>query len=306
MGTITTQWLKDGEFPHHTIGGSDAPKVNGTARFNDDLVTLWNNHKLGREPMEPNGHIDRGHYMEPCIIDMMAHPTESQNHTPVMVAANRNEDGLQAAYFNDTYPWAHFRPDGLGDGFVVEIKAHSMPVIPTIKKRGAPLDDAWTQIQHGLAVMDLPFGIFVTLDYDEFKLVMYEVKRDQEYIDKLMDSERRVWEALERGDKYPPNLVDIFPDVVAIPSEEPVVVEVPGDHAKAYELASTVQAYRKVKNDAAKKDKVLSADLKQELKNYPEATLLYCGGMKLVRKITTGTDGEVKVKETLSENKGKK
>ena len=219
----TTEWLE--ERKKH-IGASDAPAIIG-------LTTSWRNARdVALEKMsdeidnsDPHGFFHRGHVLEPLIKELYKDKT--------------GFDVFQASmYVHEDYEWMSATPDGWVINTEGKCLLECKTANNYMKHEWKDIDDDgnefdivptkyWVQVQHQMAVTDEEqvdvavlfagidtLGLFVSMldtgadlmyvkhlcqnmGGEPFKII--EVKRDDEFIEKLISIEKDFWENIEKG-----------------------------------------------------------------------------------------------------------
>jgi putative phage-type endonuclease len=186
MEQNTKEWY---EFRRNKIGGSDAAIILGISPWKT-AYQLFQDKVLGTEE-EPNSAMQRGHDMEPFAR------AEFEKMTGIVV--------MPKVVINPKLDWQIASLDGISlDGqSIVEIKCASRDVHNMAKDKKIP-DYYYSQVQHQLAVTGLNEALYFSYNGKEGALV--HVKREQGYIDHLIEKEHEFWERLHNQD--PPELSD--------------------------------------------------------------------------------------------------
>lgn len=187
--------IKEFEFKNHEewlsirkkyIGGSDAGSVIGMNPYKS-RYTLWAE-KTGKIPgFEGNLTTKVGSYLEQLVADLFEEETgkkvRKKNRTLV----------------NDAYPFACANVDRLvvGEKALLEIKTtNSIPLMKTLRNSDEFPEAYYAQVVHYLAVTGLEKAyLAVLINCREFKV--YELNRDQDEIDALMNAEKEFWNLVE-------------------------------------------------------------------------------------------------------------
>jgi putative phage-type endonuclease len=178
----TREWL---EWRHKGIGASDAPVVMGENHWKTVAQLL--HEKRGRAPREPvqNAAMARGTLLEP----------EARRR----YISKTGRDVRPACLQSSEYEWLRASVDGLtnsGD-VVIEIKCGEAVYRKTSQNGCAP-DYYYGQLQHILAVtglQSLDFWCYLPGLPD----LLVPVKRDNNYIERMMRLESRFWENVLRS-----------------------------------------------------------------------------------------------------------
>lgn len=170
----SAEWL---EFRKDMVGASDAPIIMGVSPWITPYK-LWEE-KLGiKEPAPPTFDMRRG----------LEREEEAR-------CAFEKETGLSVfpvVKVHPDYPWMMASLDGMDieERHIVEIKCpgHMIGLSDTVP------DKYYPQVQHQLAVTGLDMAYYFT--YTPYSTKLIEVKRDDEYIKKMIDKELEFYECL--------------------------------------------------------------------------------------------------------------
>lgn len=173
------------------IGSSDAPAIMGVSPWST-VHKLWELKTGRREPQPDNPWMARGRAMEEDALEAWSEFT-GETVIPMCV----RHEGL---------PFVGASLDGATfDGaLLLEIKCPGEKDHAAACATGAVPKKYWPQVQHQLACVpeaDLLHYWSYRPDHAEPRKLI-EVRRDQAYIDDLLERETRFWEAVQ-GD-YPP------------------------------------------------------------------------------------------------------
>lgn len=169
------------------IGGSDAGAVLGLNPYKS-AYSLWAE-KTGRIPEFEGNTITRvGSYLEELVADMFSEETckKVRRKNRILV--------------NDAYPWACADVDRLivGEKALLEIKTTNSPVAMKKFRNGEYPEQWYCQMTHYLAVTGLEKAyLAVLIECRDFKI--FELERDQEEIDALMNAEKAFWEGVKNN-----------------------------------------------------------------------------------------------------------
>lgn len=169
------------------IGGSDAGAVVGMNSYKS-RYTLWAE-KTGRlQEFEGNLTTEVGAYLEAFVAEQFCRETKKKV---------RREN---CTFVNDKYPFACANIDRkiVGENALLEIKTTNSP--PAMKKlRTGEYPEAWyCQMTHYLAVTGLEKAYLAVLIGGR-KFEKYELERDEDEIEALMEAEREFWELVKSG-----------------------------------------------------------------------------------------------------------
>jgi putative phage-type endonuclease len=180
------QWRKTG------IGGSESGSVMGVNPY-CDAYELWQR-KLGLLPeVEVNDAMQRGHDLEPIARQIFEIETGIK-----MPAACYEQLG--------TYSFLHASLDGISidERLILEIKC------PGLKTHSEALSGKlkpyyYSQIQHNLVTTGAELCYYFSYtdvdDVEPWKII--EVRRDEEYIQRLLEREQKFWQHII--DEIPPD-----------------------------------------------------------------------------------------------------
>ena len=169
------------------IGGSDAGAAAGMNPYKS-RYTLWAE-KTGRLPeFEGNLTTEVGAYLEAFVAEQFCRATKKKV---------RREN---CTFVNDKYPFACANIDRkiVGENALLEIKTTNSP--PAMKKlRSGEYPEAWyCQMTHYLAVTGMEKAYLAVLIGGR-KFEKYELERDEDEIEALMEAEREFWELVKSG-----------------------------------------------------------------------------------------------------------
>lgn len=173
------------------IGGSDSASL-----FNLGYGCrrrLWYE-KRGTTPdseFEVTGPIELGQYLEPFIARKYEQKTGRQVESRGLL---RHPDVAELIVHVDRIIRSEHRPD-LG---VLEIKAVGRGVYAKIKREGMP-EDYVLQLQHGMLVTGLQWGSFAVLNRDNGELLWWDVKREEDACQMILEEAPLFWAEVENG-----------------------------------------------------------------------------------------------------------
>ncbi|MBP0970318.1 MAG: YqaJ viral recombinase family protein [Oscillospiraceae bacterium] len=168
------------------IGGSDAASVIGRNPYRS-AYALWAE-KTGKMPgFEGNLTTKVGSFLEDLVADLFEDATGKK-------VRKRNR-----TLVNDLYPFACANIDRrvVGEEAFLEIKTtNSIPIMRELRNGGQEFPDSYyTQCVHYLAVTGYQkCYLAVLVNCRELKI--YELERDQEEIDALMEAEKEFWDCV--------------------------------------------------------------------------------------------------------------
>lgn len=172
------------------VTGSDAAVILGVNPWKTPLQ-LWEEKRGLREPDFQNAAMKRGKELEPVAL---AH--YEKDHEPMQqnVVFHKDIDFMMASL------------DGInfsGDT-ILEIKCGKAAVEQA--KQGIIPEYYIAQMQHCMSASDAQKCHYYAFDADEVKGYLFEVERDDDYIEKLVLEEAKFFEALES--RTPPKMTE--------------------------------------------------------------------------------------------------
>lgn len=174
----TAEWIK---FRRTHIGASDAPCIMGESPWKS-IFKLYEEKLFGFED-EENIYMKRGKELEPLALECF-----------------EKETGLtmfSMMFTHDNYEWMSASYDGitLNQDSILEIKCpgakdhHFAEVNKMVPKKYK------AQLQHQIFISGLDFSFYYS--FDGKKGIILEVKRDQEFIEKMLEKELDFWNCLQ-------------------------------------------------------------------------------------------------------------
>lgn len=170
------------QFRRTHIGASDAMSIMGTSPWKS-ILKLYEEKIFGFDEIE-NSYMARGKALEPIAIENF-----------------EEETGLSVfplVFEHDKYKWMSCSFDGitLDQKYIVEVKCpgakdHSVAVNEMI-----PPKKYLPQLQHQIFMAGLDFAYYYSFDGDKGKIL--EVKRDQAFIEKMIEEELKFWHCLQK------------------------------------------------------------------------------------------------------------
>lgn len=171
------EWLK---FRNEHICASDAPIIMGHSPWKnwEQLIE----EKIFSLITPSNSYMERGKQLEPLALE-----------------AFENEMGLSLFPMvgkHETLDWMAASFDGitLERDIILEIKCPGKKDHAEAKKGNIP-EKYKAQLQHQIFVSGLDFSYYYSFDGE--KGIVLEVKRDNEFIEKMIEKEKEFWECLK-------------------------------------------------------------------------------------------------------------
>jgi putative phage-type endonuclease len=165
------EWL---EWRRQGIGASDAPVVMGVSPWKK-ISQLLEEKVFGAQEKD-NSDMERGRELEPVALELFM--------------KEMNIDlSFQDRLVHKEHDWMRATLDGINyeKQIVVEVKC------PKKQHTKVP-DHYYPQLQHQLEVTGFDTNYFVS--YDGIDLRIFEVNRDQKYINTLLKEEKAFWDAV--------------------------------------------------------------------------------------------------------------
>jgi putative phage-type endonuclease len=189
------------------IGSSDAAAICGIDPFKSPLqVFHQKREELGEMPRtkQDEERLYFGTALEDLIADEYSRRTERKVRRQRKAARHSKYPYLITHLDRRVYPGAQDNFDGPPG--VLEIKSPSVWMREEWDDEAAPLHYQ-IQMQHHLMVTSLEWGAFaVLIGKDQF--LSFDVDRNQAFIDKLMDAERRFWADVQENKPPEPGAGD--------------------------------------------------------------------------------------------------
>lgn len=194
MGTVQKITWKDHEewlaIRHKHIGGSDAGAVIGMNPYKS-AYTLWAEKTDQIPEFEGNLTTKVGAYLEDLVGKLFEEETGKKVHR------------VNATMVNSDYPFACANVDRVVQGEKAFLEIKTTTSIPTIRQlKGTEFPDMYyAQVVHYLAVTGFEKAyLAVLINCRELKV--YELLRDEDEINALMEAEKHFWTLVET--KTPP------------------------------------------------------------------------------------------------------
>ena len=203
------QWLLE---RRNGIGGSDAGAIMGLNKWTSPLTVYLD--KKGLNPFDGNRATERGSWLEepirekakellgvmieecPYMFTSTTHPFMSANIDGLVYIQDKKEiNGIQLSGLGGH----EIKTTQRGDGF----SEHEIP------------DSYFAQVQHYMAVLDLPWFILSAYCIDRHEFHHYVIQRDDAFISRLIEAEKDFWENfIEKGIMPAPSGIDAESDAI--------------------------------------------------------------------------------------------
>ena len=182
------QWL---QIRRGYLGGSDAGAVIGMNKYGS-AVSVWAE-KTGKAPeFGGNTATNVGTYLEDLVAKLFMEET------------GKTVRRLKFTIVNPAYPFACANIDRevLCEDAILECKT-TTNIGNISKMRSGECPDQWyAQVTHYMAVTGAKKAYLAALENNQ-KLHIFEIERDEDEINALMEAERAFWEDYVIGDKMP-------------------------------------------------------------------------------------------------------
>jgi len=172
----TPEWLS---FRRSHIGASDAPVIMGANPYKS-LKRLWRDKVLGEKEKDN---------------PMMSWGRDQEANARIHFEISHQCAVLPQVVVHPEHSWMSASLDGLdiGQEFIVEIKCPGEKN-HTLAKNGIIPAHYVPQLQHQLACTGLEDAFYYS--FDGYSGVSIHLKRDDEYIKKMIDEEFKFWETI--------------------------------------------------------------------------------------------------------------
>ena len=175
-----------------TIGASDAAPILGISPFKTALQ-LWQEKVEGKQQYL-NSAMARGNALEPQARQLFF------KMTGVYMAESDTQSHALREWQTATPDGITFRRDQ-----ILEIKCNKREIHEMARNKQLP-DYYMSQVQHQLSVFELDMGYYFSYDGEEGLVV--EVKRDNSFIDSMIEKEEAFWRLVM--DKTPPSSKELL------------------------------------------------------------------------------------------------
>jgi putative phage-type endonuclease len=236
------------------IGGSDIHHLFNLPPYGCARRLSYEKQSIAPDyPVDETGPMRRGKLLEPIIADEYAEATGRTVETRPQL---RHPD----------YPWAVVHIDRIVDGNrVLEIKSVGREMFYTVKREG--LIDAYVlQVQHGMFVTRMDHGAFAVHEPGSWKLLHWDVERDDALIAEIVEVGSQFWTDLQAG-AMPERLEPRSPQCQSCPYRttcqgEHLLESMPqstDEIPMVYDLAALVNDYAEIRALAAETEELKDA-----------------------------------------------
>lgn len=172
------EWLK---WRRNKITASDAPIIMGQSPWKS-VVQLYEDKILGQED-QVNVYMQRGKDLEPIALEAF------EKETGIIM--------FPMVFEHDERNWMGVSYDGvtLGRDAILEIKCPGKKDHHYVEVNKMVPVKYRAQIQHQIYISGLDFSFYYSFDGE--KGIILEVKRDQEFIEKMIEKETEFWNCLK-------------------------------------------------------------------------------------------------------------
>lgn len=188
------QWRLEG------IGASDAPVIMGVSPYKTPLDLYREKKGIYQQPQ--TAAMARGNHLEPYIREQFIEMVGVEVHP--------------GCFEHSELEWCRCSVDGINiqRQMVIEIKAPKKSDHERALNKKVP-DHYYPQVQHILFVTGLQFLFYVSYYADDLAIV--EVERDDDYIETLVEQEKKFLENVKKG--VPPSPTSEDYDIIDDPEE---------------------------------------------------------------------------------------
>ncbi len=177
------------------LGGSDSPVVLGVYPFKT-RKDLWLE-KLGlTPPQEETPAIKRGRTLESIVADLYAE-IKGRQISIVKQRLTHPKWPFIFAHIDRRISDPGKERGKSGDG-ILEIKCPGMGIFTKCEREGLP-EYYVVQLQHYLGVTGKEWGAFAVFSAEKWKLIEFDVRRDDQLIKLIFDRDREFWEQVKNG-----------------------------------------------------------------------------------------------------------
>lgn len=173
-----------------SVGGSDAGAIMGLNKWSSPLVVYLD--KKGLEAFKGNMYTRRGKWLEATIRD------RCKEELGIMIAP------MPYMFYSDNEPFMSANIDGVVYAHEKDINGVIVEDLGGIEiktsERGDGFEDDevpdsyYTQVQHYMAVLHLPYFILSVYIINKDEIKHYVIKRNEAFIENLIKAERAFWE----------------------------------------------------------------------------------------------------------------
>lgn len=169
------------------ISGSDSPVIvlGDKYPFNKTAYDIWLEKMNLAAKTEPTPAMLRGTYLEPIIADIYAQESDRAVEVEEKYLVHPEYDFIGG----NIDRWVTNQD---GERGVLEIKCPNMRSFLKCKREG-PQDYYLIQLQHYLAVTGASWGSFAIFNPELWELCRYDVPRDDEFINIIMEADIDFW-----------------------------------------------------------------------------------------------------------------
>lgn len=242
------EWLQE---RRKSLGGSDAAAIIGANKFTSPYM-VWVD-KMGELPdKEPNEAMRQGTDLEDYVAKRFCQETGKR-------VRRRNE-----IIRNPKYPYAHANVDRwiIGENAGLECKTTSQLNLKNFDDGMFP-DNYYFQCLHYMAVTGADKYYLAVLVYSKDFLI-FEIERNQELIDQLMENEKEFWEYVENQTPPPVDGLPTTDDALTLHYNKPESEDL------TLTCGSTISDYMALKDKRKELDqeiKLKEQEIKDQLGN---------------------------------------
>jgi putative phage-type endonuclease len=234
--TKDLNWLKERQTG---IGGSEAAAIIGANPYMTPL-DVWEAkvHPVTQKPV--NAAMKRGTVLEPVAAELYVQETGRNIRRQPMMRHPKFEWMIGNVDRQILAGTAGVTATG-----ILEIKCPGIRVMAQIKAKGLP-DYYVCQLHHYLTVFGYEWGSFALFNAENWELLYFDMERDQDFIDLLIEREQEFWEKYVLTGTPPPSS-DNKPKI-EVPEVEGTVTTVDTDEWR--KAAADLREARELKSSA--------------------------------------------------------
>lgn len=173
------------------IGGSDSPVILGVSPFKSKKE-LWLEKRGLVESPSPTPAMKRGIFLEPIIAKIYQEVTGRKLRRRKKVLSHKKFPFLIAHVDRE------ITSNSSGSPGILEIKCPGLRVFSQCKREGLP-EYYYVQLQHYLAVTGREWGSFAVFNAERWELLHFDVERDDELIDLIIQKDNEFWKLVQDG-----------------------------------------------------------------------------------------------------------
>lgn len=231
------------------LGGSDMGPVMGASAFKTTPMDIYNSKVLPVVDSDPTPDMERGRVLEPVAVELYK---QQSNRMVRRQPMRRHKEHDWMIGDIDRQQIKTERGPG-----VLEVKVPRSRTVAKLKAEGLHLQYS-LQIQHYLEVFGYDWGTFCLLDADNWKLLKWDIERDHEIGEMIVESGQKFWRD-HVASRVPPEepigpdlskMPQIKGDITPIDSED--FAKLLADMWESRELLATMKGFKEAADDKVK------------------------------------------------------